>query len=115
VRDKDGSTSPIYTKAITLTNVAPTVTMISAPATGSVGVNYTIQFKFTDPGTIDAAWYYQPNWGDGKKLSLYMATTQGQTITQTYRYASAGTYTITVRVQDKDGAIGSTSFQVVIR
>src|SRR5204863_7612448 len=53
VRDKDGVTSPVYTAAISLVNVAPTVTMISAPATGTAGVNYTIQYKFTDPGTKD--------------------------------------------------------------
>ncbi|HTD83464.1 MAG TPA: PKD domain-containing protein, partial [Gemmatimonadaceae bacterium] len=115
VRDKDGATSPVYTAAISLVNVAPTVTMISAPATGTAGVNYTIQYKFTDPGTKDSPWYYQPNWGDGKKLSLNTASTQGQTITQAHIYSSPGTYTVTVKVIDKDGSSGSTSFLVTIR
>ena len=114
VRDKDGATNQ-YTSSISLVNVAPTVTIISAPATGSVGVDYTIQYRFTDPGTWDSPWYYQPNWGDGKKLGLYSAFTQGQTITQKYRYASPGTRTVTIRVIDKDGYSGSASFQVTIR
>ena len=115
VRDKDGGTSPVYTAAISVVNVAPTVTMISAPATGSVGVDYTIQYRFTDPGTRDSPWYYQPNWGDGKKLSLSVTSTQGQPITQKYRYTSPGTYTVIIKVIDKDGYTGSTSFQVTIR
>jgi alpha-tubulin suppressor-like RCC1 family protein len=114
VRDKDGATNQ-YTASISLVNVAPTVTIISAPATGSVGVDYTIQYRFSDPGTRDSPWYYQPNWGDGKKLSLYSAFSQGQTITQKYRYAAAGTYTVIVKVIDKDGYSGSASFQVTIR
>ena len=115
VTDKDGGTSPVYTAAISVVNVAPTVTMISAPATGSVGVDYTIQYRFTDPGTRDSPWYYQPNWGDGKKLSLSVTSTQGQPITQKYRYTSPGTYTVIIKVIDKDGYTGSTSFQVTIR
>ena len=114
VRDKDGAVSQ-YSASISLVNVAPIVTMISAPSTGSVGVDYTIQYRFTDPGTRDSPWYYQPNWGDGKKLGLTVTSAQGQTITQKYRYTSAGTYTVVIRVIDKDGSSGSTSFQVTIR
>ncbi len=115
VKDKDGGISPLYAATVTMINVAPTVTMISAPTTGTVGADYTIQYRFSDPGTRDSPWYYQTNWGDGKKLALYMATTQGQTITQTNRFNSPGTYTITVKVIDKDGASGTRTFQVTIR
>lgn len=114
VKDKDGGVNQ-YGGSVSLVNVAPTVTIISAPATILAGVDYTIQYRFNDPGTRDSPWYYQPNWGDGKKLALYSTSTQGQTITQTHRYASRGTYTVILKVIDKDGSSGSTSFQLTVR
>ena len=113
VRDKDGAVSE-YTRSVSVVNVAPTITIISAPTTGTVGVDYTLQFRFTDPGTNDAPWWYQTNWGDGKKVGTSAATTQGLTITQKYRYGAAGTYTITVRVTDKDGGTVTSTAQVTI-
>jgi len=113
VRDKDGAVSE-YTRSVSVVNVAPTITIISAPTTGTVGVDYTLQFRFSDPGTNDAPWWYQTNWGDGKKVGTSAATAQGLTITQKYRYGAAGTYTITVRVTDKDGGTVTSTAQVAI-
>ncbi|HJQ54385.1 MAG TPA: PKD domain-containing protein [Gemmatimonadaceae bacterium] len=114
LKDKDGAVNQ-YAASISLVNVAPTVTIISAPSSGLAGVDYTIQYRFNDAGTRDSPWYYQPNWGDGKKLALYSTSTQGQTITQTHRYTSRGTYTVTLKIIDKDGSSGSTSLQLTIR
>jgi PKD repeat protein len=113
VRDKDGATSE-YTGSVSVVNVAPTITLISAPAAGTVGVDYTLQFRFADPGANDAPWWYQTSWGDGKKVGTNAATSQGLTITQKYRYGAAGTYTITVRVTDKDGGTATSTAQVII-
>jgi PKD repeat protein len=113
VRDKDGAISE-YSGTISVVNVAPTIEIVSAPATGTVGVDYTIRYRFTDPGTIDSPWWYQTNWGDGKKLVVTAATTQGTIITQTNRYASPGTYTITVKVSDKNGGGAISTLQVTI-
>jgi hypothetical protein len=88
--------------------------MISAPTTGTINVDYTIQFRFSDPGTTDSPWWYQTLWGNGKSTGATATTTQGQLIIQTFRYGAAGTYTVTVRVQDKDGALATRSFQVTI-
>jgi probable HAF family extracellular repeat protein len=114
LRDKDGGVSE-YTRSLTVVNVAPAIAIISAPASGKVGVNYTLQFRFTDPGTGDAPWHYQVTWGDGKKASNPVAaTTQGLAISQVYRYAKAGSYTISVRVTDKDGGVGTVTVPVKI-
>ncbi|MFL5600401.1 MAG: PKD domain-containing protein [Gemmatimonadaceae bacterium] len=113
VADKDGAQTE-YSGAVSVTNVAPTITIISAPSSGSVGVDYTLQFKFTDPGIRDAPWFYQVNWGDRKKAGLDGAITQGLTIRQTHRFPTPGTYTITIRVVDKDGGIAASSVGVTV-
>jgi PKD repeat protein len=96
-------------------NVAPLITIISAPPNANVAVDYTLQFKFSDPGTSDAPWFYQITWGDGKKATgPNAATAQDLNITQKYRYAAPGTYTITVRVTDKDGGTTTKTAQVTV-
>jgi len=113
VRDKDGGMSE-YTGSVTVLNVAPTITLVSAPTNGNVGVDYTIQFRFSDPGTTDSPWTYQTTWGDGTKTALTATTTQGALITQTHRYSIGSTYTITVRVTDKDGGTSTATVRVTI-
>jgi len=114
IKDKDGALTE-YTKSVTVVNVAPTIAIISAPASGKSGVDYTLAFNFTDPGTADAPWLYQIIWGDGKRdAAPKSASVQGATITETYRYNKVGSYSITVRVTDKDGAVATSSVQVAI-
>jgi hypothetical protein len=96
-------------------NVAPTIAIISAPASGKSGVDYALSFKFTDPGTADAPWLYQIIWGDGKRdAAPKSVSVQGATITESYRYNKVGSYSITMRVTDKDGAVTTSSVQIVI-
>lgn len=114
IKDKDGAETE-YTKSLTVVNVAPTIAITSAPASGKTGVDYALSFRFTDPGTADAPWLYQILWGDGKRdAAPKSASAQGGTITGSYRYNKPGTYSITVRVTDKDGAVSTSSVQVAI-
>ena len=114
IKDKDGALTE-YTKSVTVVNAAPTIAITSAPASGKTGVDYTLQFKFTDPGTGDAPWIYQITWGDGKPAtSPKSVTTQGLAITEKHRYTKAGSYTITVRVTDKDGGAATVNVPVTI-
>ncbi|HEV3483824.1 MAG TPA: PKD domain-containing protein, partial [Vicinamibacterales bacterium] len=114
LRDKDGAVSE-YSESVTVVNVAPTITIITGPASGKTGADYTLAFKFADPGTGDGPWVYQITWGDGKRdPGPKPATVQGLTITEKYRYTKPGSYTITVRVTDKDGGTETSSVQVMI-
>jgi hypothetical protein len=114
IKDKDGAVTE-YTKSVTVVNVAPTIAITSAPASGKVGVDYTLQFKFTDPGTGDGPWLYQITWGDGKRPpGAQSVTTQGLIITEKYRYNKPGSYTVTVSVTDKDSGTAISSVQVAI-
>ena len=114
IKDKDGALTE-YTKSVTVVNVAPTIAITSAPASGKSGADYTLAFTFTDPGTGDAPWLYQVIWGDGKRADApKSASVQGATITEKYRYNKPGSYTITMSVTDKDGARTNSSVQVTI-
>ena len=114
IKDKDGAISE-YAKSVTVVNVAPSIVIISGPASGKVGTYYTLQYRFTDPGTLDAPWSVQTIWGDGRNPAAPSAVSaQGQTITQTYRYNKAGSYTTTVRVTDKNGGTAISSVPVLI-
>jgi hypothetical protein len=114
IKDKDGAVTE-YTKSVSVVNVAPTIAITSAPASGKPGVDYTLAFSFTDPGTADAPWLYQIIWGDGKRdAAPKSVSVQGATITESYRYNKVGSYSITMRVTDKDGAVTTSSVQIVI-
>ncbi len=114
IRDKDGAETE-YSKSIAVVNVAPAIAFISAPPSGKTGDDYTLQFRFTDPGTLDTPWSVETTWGDGKPApGPSSVSSQGLTITQKHRYTKAGSYTIAVRVTDKDGGTATSNVQVAI-
>jgi hypothetical protein len=114
IKDKDGAVTE-YTQSVSVVNVAPAIAFISAPVGGKTGDDYILQFRFTDPGTLDAPWSVQTTWGDGKPApGPSNESAQGLTITQKHRYTKAGTYTIAVRVTDKEGGTVISSVPVTI-
>ena len=117
--DKDGGITE-YAAPITVVDVAPTVAIMSAPATISDQTTYTISFKFSDPGALDT-WTYSINWGDNTTTGPISVSAQGGTLTASHRYTvnrkggnKSATYTVGVSVADNGGATGFASAGVLV-
>ncbi len=110
--DKDGGFSE-YTTSVVVNNVPPTLTS-PGDQTGNEGVEKLFDTgSFSDPGTADAPWTVDVNWGDSNTDS-FTTGTQGAT-SHNHTYADSGTYTVTVTVKDKDNASSNTiTFQVTV-
>ncbi len=117
--DKDGGVT-VYSAAVTVADVAPAITILSAPTAVTTQTDYTISFRFSDPGLLDQ-WSYSIDWGDGTPARIASVGTQGTTITNSHRFGvsrkggvkSTG-YTITVIVTDNAGRAGSASVPVQV-
>ena len=97
---------------VTVANVAPTVAepTLSSALVGCQTAVTLSNISFTDPGTIDRPWTIDINWGDGSPHDNYQTMTQGsQAAPRTHVYATAGTFTPTVSVTDKDAGEGSST------
>lgn len=102
------------TATVTVNNVAPTVGTITAPTTPiEVNTSITATANFTDSGVQDthtALW----NWGDGNITPGNVAESNGSgSVSDSHTYTVAGVYTITLTVTDKDGSVGTSTFQYV--
>jgi hypothetical protein len=107
----DAGASDTETAAVTVTNVAPHMGAITA-SVNPVQVNTatTASSSFTDPaGTLDASYIVEWNWGDGN-VETEEISAPG-TVAKAHTYAAAGVYEIILTVTDKDGGVGTQTFQ----
>lgn len=108
--DPHGATAS-DTLALTVRNVAPSVTSLLAPATASpMGSAVRVSGAFTDPGSADTH-TGRVDWGDGTTGD---ATLTAGALTAEHTYAAAGIYTVTVQVTDDDGGTGSRAVSDVV-
>lgn len=124
VFDKDGGISTEQSKNVTISNVAPSITAVSADPTGPLTlgsnnqVSTTVTVTFTDPaGTHDQPYATAITCGNGAAAVTGSPTTYGSSsATCTYTAATVGTRTISATVTDKDGGTstaGTTTVQVL--
>ncbi len=106
--DKDNGVGTT-TDTITVANVAPSVSAITAPAKDVRYETANFSASFTDPGTLDThtvTW----NFGDGSTpTTTSLAAGVTGAVSSSHVYTVAGTYTVTLTVTDKDGGVGSST------
>ncbi|AGA26776.1 PDK repeat-containing protein [Singulisphaera acidiphila DSM 18658] len=108
VTDSTGRTA-LSTATVTVANVAPTA-FAGGPYTTPAGQSLTFKGSATDPSSVDTAAGFTYTWsfGDGT------ANAAGKNLTNpSHVYTTAGTYTATLTVTDKDGAVSSAVTAVV--
>jgi sugar lactone lactonase YvrE len=96
---------------ITVANVSPTITSITAPVNPiQLGTSVNVSAAFTDPGTADtftAVW----TWDDTTTSS---GTVTNRNVTGSHLYTAPGVYTVRLTVTDDDGGAGTSTFQYVV-
>ncbi len=92
---------------ITVSNVAPTPTIIGAPATVSEGTAVNLTATSTDPGTLDAVTYIWQLSKDG----IAVATGSGAAFN--FTAIDNGTYVATLTAIDNDGAAATTTATIL--
>lgn len=106
-RISDASTGlfSLYVATLTIANVAPSV-QINGPSNGAPGTALSFSANVTDPSPVDTAagFSYLWNFGDGTATSAAAAPT--------HVFASAGTYTVTLGVTDRNGGLAATTLVV---
>jgi PKD repeat protein len=110
VTDPDGN-SDTATQDVFVANVAPIVEPFT-DATLESGDTYELVSGFDDPGA-DAPWEWTIDWGDGT-VEEGAASIAPSPIGGSHRYLIPDTYTVTVSVTDKDGAVGTESATVEV-
>jgi hypothetical protein len=102
VTDKDGGVGTT-SRTVTVANVAPTVLITNAPASGPEGTAISLASGVADPGSLDTITYAWSAKKDG------VAYKSGSASTFNFTPNDNGTYLVTLTVTDKDGGSNSTS------
>lgn len=108
VSDPDGH-SATDTVTITVGNQAPVANALATPSTAhalqSVAFDASASTDAETPDQLTYSWVY----GDGSATTPYTSSPQSS-----HAYAVAGSYTVTIRVKDVEGSIGSKSITVKV-
>jgi len=109
VTDVYGAESSTTTQVV-VANVDPSV-HVFAGATIFAGESFNGSTTFTDAGADQ--WTATVDYGDGSGVQPLAISGNGMVLS--HRYATAGTYTVTVTVRDDDGGVGTQTATVTVQ
>ena len=116
VADSDGA-SGTDSESVVVVQVANVNPSVSAPADQAANEGASNSFtlgSFSDPGP-DSPWAVDVDWGDGSPHGTASKATTGSLGSMSHTYADGpASKTVTVTVTDKNGGVGSASFQVTV-
>ena len=109
----DGAASDSGSATVTVNNVAPIVVMSPSPISLAAGDGFSRPGSFFDPGTLDT-WSATVDYGDGLGPQPLTLNADRTFSLSSPEYTAAAVYTVSVSVRDKDGGVGTQSFQVSV-
>jgi uncharacterized delta-60 repeat protein len=107
--DKDGGVGTA-SSVITVSNVAPTPTILGLPASSPEGTVINLSASATDPSTVDSAAGFTYAWSVTKDGNAF---TSGVGANFAFTPDDNGTYVVSLSATDKDGGVGTTSGAVL--
>ena len=114
VTDQRGAANIVST-VVTVRNVAPTVTSLTAVA-APAGTASSVRFSFTDPNPKDAPFTVTIDWGDGSPNTRFLSLVlPAVPFSRAHSYTAPGNYTVTVRVSDRDGETGLSTISLSVQ
>src|SRR6267142_1719164 len=96
---------------ITVTNVAPSATILGIPVSSSEGTAITLTSTASDPSSADTAAGFLYSWTVLKNSTAFAS---GSGTSLNFTPDDNGTYAVTLSVTDKDGSAGSVSASIVV-
>ncbi|MCA9926800.1 MAG: hypothetical protein KC421_30745, partial [Anaerolineales bacterium] len=109
VTDSTALTSNTETASVTVSNVAPSPSILGAPTSGSVGTPVNLTGDVTDPSTADTAAGFDLYWLVQKSINGSTVTyTDGRGTTFSYTPDETATYHVWLTATDKDGGNSQT-------
>ena len=108
--DKDLGAGSATTN-ITVTNVAPSATILGIPVSSSEGTAITLTSTASDPSSADTAAGFLYSWTVLKNSTAFAS---GSGTSLNFTPDDNGTYAVTLSVTDKDGSAGSVSASIVV-
>ena len=108
---EQGETS-VDMATVTIANVAPGITELTAPEMIGEGLTVTLSGRFLD-GLAQDGHTATIDWGDGTSSPAVVDAVLGS-FAASHAYGNAGQYTVTATVQDDDGGVDQESLTVEV-